>query len=134
MTAKIRCVVVTPETTVIDETADFVAVPGYDGEVGVMNNRAPLVARLAPGELRLTTRGVSKRYFIDGGFVQVRDNVVTILTARARAADALALPELSKELETIRAEVPTTDEQIEEKLRRLQRTRAQLSIAGKSTD
>lgn len=132
-TTKIRCVVVTPETTVLDETADFVAIPGYDGELGVMANRAPLVARLAPGELRLTTRGVSKRLFVDGGFAQVRDNVVTILTSRARPAETLQPAELQAELRAIAAEVPTSEPAIEDRLRRLQRARAQLSIAQKQS-
>lgn len=126
---KIRCVVVTPERTVLDETADFVAIPAYDGELGVMLNRAPLVARLAPGELRLTSHGISKRLFVDGGFGQVDSNVVTILTPRARGAESLDPAQLQRELESINAEVPTTPEAVADKQARLARTRAQLAIS-----
>lgn len=82
----VRCVVVTPERAVLDETAEMVIVPMYDGELGVLQGRAPIVGQLGAGELRLKTGDVSKRWFVEAGFVQVRSNVVTILTANARPA------------------------------------------------
>src|SRR5207244_10971072 len=79
----LRCVVVTPEKAVLDEPADFVAVPMYDGELGVAPGRLPLIGRLGFGELRIVQGGQTKHFFVDGGFVQVRDNVVTVLTSKA---------------------------------------------------
>ena len=49
----IQCVVVTPERAVLDQAVDFVALPLYDGELGVLPGRAPLVGRLGYGELRI---------------------------------------------------------------------------------
>jgi F0F1-type ATP synthase epsilon subunit len=49
---RLHCLVITPERTVVDESADFMAVPLYDGELGVLPGRAPLVGRLGFGELR----------------------------------------------------------------------------------
>jgi len=83
---RLRCVVVTPERAVLDEVCDFVVVPLYDGELGVLPNRSPFVGQLGPGELRITTAGTVRRFFVDGGFVQVRANVVNVLTPRAAAA------------------------------------------------
>src|SRR5436309_13916362 len=80
---RIQCVVVTPERTLFDELVEFVALPLYDGELGVLPGRAPLIGRLGYGELRTKVHGAPKRYFVDGGFVQVRDDVVTVLTNRA---------------------------------------------------
>lgn len=82
----VRCVIVTPERAVLDETAEMVIVPMFDGELGVLQGRAPIVGRLGAGELRLKTGDVSKRWFVEAGFVQVRANVVTVLTANARPA------------------------------------------------
>src|SRR5947209_1464995 len=79
----LQCVVVTPERAVLDEPVDFVALPMFDGELGVLPGRAPLIGRLGYGELR-TRRGTqTRRFFVDGGFAQVRANVVTVLTPRA---------------------------------------------------
>lgn len=128
---KVRCIVVTPERTVLDTTADFVAFPAFDGEVGVMPGRAPLVARLGAGELRMTTGGTSQRYSIDGGFAQVVKNVVTILTPRARAVTDLDADVLAQQLAELNAEVPTTDEAFAAKEQRMTRVRSQIRIAGK---
>ena len=76
----LQCVIVTPEKAVLDETADLVVVPMYDGELGIAPSRVPLIGRLGIGELRLSKGNRTKHYYIDGGFVQLRNNVVTILT------------------------------------------------------
>src|SRR5215831_17331338 len=99
-TRVLRCVVVTPERALLDEPADFVALPLYDGELGVLPGRAALIGRLGYGELRLRRGAETRRYFVDGGFAQVRDNTVTVLTQRAlkpeeidvRAAEAALRP------------------------------------------
>src|ERR1700722_9532098 len=85
----LQCVVVTPERPVLDAPADFVALPMYDGELGVLPGRAPLIGRLGPGELRTKRGSETHRYFVDGGFAQVRANVVTVLTPRAQPAEQI---------------------------------------------
>lgn len=86
-TAKtLKVVVVTPEKAVLDTTADMVIVPMIDGELGVLAGRAPLIGRLGAGELRLKSAAGATRYFVEAGFVQVRANVVTVLTAAAKPA------------------------------------------------
>jgi F-type H+-transporting ATPase subunit epsilon len=126
----VRCLVVTPETTVLDAEADFVAIPAHDGEVGVLPGRGPLVARLGPGELRLRAAGQALvRLYIDGGFGQVRNNVVTILTPRARQASELDPQQLQGQLKEINATVPTSPEGLTDKAARLRRVRAQLRLA-----
>tara|TARA_A100001391_G_scaffold196710_1_gene175698 strand:- start:199 stop:585 length:387 start_codon:yes stop_codon:yes gene_type:complete len=94
----IRCVVVTPERTELDREADFVALPMYDGELGVQTGRAPMIGRLGYGVLRLQTSEGAKRFFVDGGFAQVEANVVSILTARAIPVDWLSVDEANKAL------------------------------------
>jgi F-type H+-transporting ATPase subunit epsilon len=87
----VRCVVVTPEKAWLDKTAQMVIVPLFDGELGVLPGRAPLIGRLGAGELRLKTGDAVERLFVEAGFVQVRSNVVTILTAKAmKATDVTA--------------------------------------------
>src|SRR5262245_55890496 len=98
---KIQCVVVTPEKTLIDELVEFVALPLYDGELGVLPGRAPLIGRLGFGELRTKTGEVPHRYYVDGGFAQVRHNVVTVLTQRATPADQLDSAAAARELESL---------------------------------
>ena len=81
--ANIKISVVTPEKAVLDTTADFVVLPMFDGERGVGAGHSAFVGQLGPGEFRYTVAGETTRYYIDGGFAQVRTNTVTVLTAKA---------------------------------------------------
>jgi F-type H+-transporting ATPase subunit epsilon len=124
----LQCVVVTPERTVLDEKVDFVALPMYDGELGVLPSRAPLIGRLGYGELRARSGKVTKRFYVDGGFVQVRANVVTVLTSRAMPAEEINLDGATKALEA--AMVPgRTPEAQEVQLKAQEQARAQLRLA-----
>lgn len=88
--SEMRCVVVTPERTEIDLTASAVTVPLFDGELGILKNHSPLVGRLGFGVLRIKDVGGSaSQYFIEGGFVQVAENVVSVLTDRVVARDSI---------------------------------------------
>jgi F-type H+-transporting ATPase subunit epsilon len=129
----LRCIVVTPERSVLDEAADFVAVPMADGELGIARGRLPLIGRLGFGELRLRQGRTIQRYYVDGGFVQVRANVVTVLTARAIAGTALKVEAALQTLEATHGIAPTPEVQ-EAHLRDQARARAQLRIAAKSSE
>src|ERR1700694_518052 len=86
----LRLVLVTPETTLVDEPVSALRFPLYDGQIGILPGRAPLIGRLGYGELKLTQAdGSEASYFIDGGFVQVKDNVVSVLTDRALTRDQI---------------------------------------------
>src|ERR1700693_1114345 len=87
----LQCLVVTPERSVLDETADFVVLTMIDGELGVLPGRAPLIGRLGFGELRTVVGRTIHRYYIDGGFAQIRANVVTVLTSKALPAEEINL-------------------------------------------
>ena len=113
----LKCVVVTPERACLDEVADFVALPMFDGELGVLPGRAALIGRLGYGELRLRRQDVVHRYYIDGGFAQVRDDVVTVLTPRSLKAEEINPEAVRQALQA--AEAPEAQ----------QRARAQLRVA-----
>ena len=89
MAATFRLSVVTPEQSVLDAEVKFVALPAHDGEIGVMRNRAPLLVRLAPGALRAETDGGPRTLFIDGGFAEMADNCLTVLTEAAMGPEEL---------------------------------------------
>jgi F-type H+-transporting ATPase subunit epsilon len=125
---ELHCVVVTPEKALIDEPADFVAVPMFDGELGVLPGRAPVIGRLGYGELRLRRGTQTRRFFVDGGFVQVRANVVTVLTARAMRAEDIDTSAASHALQAALAPAATPQAH-EAQVKAQQRARSQLRIA-----
>ena len=78
-----HCSVVTPEAAVLEAEASFVAFPAHDGEVGVLHDRAPLLYQLGSGMLRVQTEDGEQKLFVSGGFAQMVDNRLTILTEEA---------------------------------------------------
>jgi F-type H+-transporting ATPase subunit epsilon len=124
----LQCVVVTPERALLDQVADFVVLPMYDGELGVLPGRAPLVGRLGYGELRIRRGQQTERFFIDGGFAQVRENTVTVLTSRALKASEIDPHAVHQTLQAALA--PAANAQEQEVHRKVQeRARAQLRVA-----
>lgn len=124
----IQCVVVTPEKAVLDESCDFVAVPMYDGELGVMPGRVPMIGRLGCGELRTKKGTTVHRYYIDGGFVQIKRNIVTVLTQKAIPAESINVPAAQESLAA--AQKPTADAAAQEvQLKTQERARAQIRVA-----
>ena len=77
--------VISPEAVLFEGEADSVVAPAYDGEVGVLTGHAPLMALLGQGQLRLG--GASgRRFTVSGGFMQVLNNQVRVVTEKATAA------------------------------------------------
>jgi len=78
---QLRVRLLSPARTLLDQEAAMVVLPAFDGEWGILPGHAPLVALLGTGCLRVTvSEQVGHAFAVRGGFVQVRDNVVTILT------------------------------------------------------
>jgi F-type H+-transporting ATPase subunit epsilon len=128
--ARLQCVVVTPERTLFDELVDFVALPLYDGELGILPGRTPLIGRLGYGELRIRDAGSTRRYFVDGGFAEVRDDIVTVLTNRAIPAPQVDTAAAARELEQAQARRSTNDFEQVEKAKAIARARAQLRVGA----
>jgi F-type H+-transporting ATPase subunit epsilon len=82
----LRVSVISPESVLYEGEASMVVAPAYDGEVGILENHAPMMTLLGKGELRLSGSGGDQRFTVEGGFLQVVENKVRIVTERASAA------------------------------------------------
>jgi len=123
---ELECVVVTPERQVLQEKTASVVIPAHDGELGVLPGRAPLLCELGIGQLRYRTPQGVRRLFIDGGFAQVYEDRVTVLTERAVPAEDIT-SDLVREAERRAGEQPIGQERARanrraEVLRNLRRT------------
>ena len=76
--------VISPEAVLYEGQTDSVVAPAFDGEVGILTGHAPMMTLLGKGVLRLG--GGSQRFNIDGGFLQVVDNTVRVVTEKASAS------------------------------------------------
>ena len=109
--------------------ARFVALPLYDGEIGIAPAHSPFIGRLGYGELRVEGDGPTKRFYVDGGFVQVADDLVSILTQRAIPAEQLNASAATAALEAARAKPANSPELLALRERAELQARAQLRIA-----
>ncbi|HEY3246263.1 MAG TPA: ATP synthase F1 subunit epsilon [Phycisphaerae bacterium] len=126
MAGSFRCTVVTPDRQVLDTDATFVALPAHDGEIGILHNRAPLVCKLGIGVLRVTAGGGQQRYFVDGGFAQVLDNNLTVLTPKALSSDQIDPAAAEASFRQVAASHPTDEAGQNARQAGMQRARAQL--------
>ncbi len=127
----LQCSVVTPEATVLETNARFVALPLYDGEIGIAPGHSPFIGRVGFGELRVVEGTQTKRYYIDAGFVQVADNVVSVLTNSAIPAEQLKSTTARDQLSAARARVANSPELMAIRDRSELQARAQLRLAEK---
>jgi len=131
----IQCVVVTPETTVFDMTAGFVSLPLDDGQRGVGLGHAPFIGRLGVGEVRVTPKQSGNqpaRFFVQGGFVEVAHDTVTVITQKAVAADAINAQEARQELERVQSAKAVGEAAIEARLDAAEAARAMVRTASRS--
>jgi F-type H+-transporting ATPase subunit epsilon len=111
---------VTPEKIVFEQDVASIIAPGMVGYLGVLTDHAPLITPLVPGKLEVReVGGRQSTYFVSGGFLEVSNNVATILAdaiekpgeidiSRARAAEQRARDRLShrtdRQIDVARAE------------------------------
>ncbi len=79
--------VISPERKLYEGPARFVVVPAHDGELGILAGHAPLMALLGDGILRVATETEIRRFRVSRGFVQVVDDVVSVLSEEAEISD-----------------------------------------------
>jgi F-type H+-transporting ATPase subunit epsilon len=129
---ELQCIVVTPEQTVRDTPADFVALTLFDGEIGIAPGHTPLIGRLGYGEMRIVRDKQVARYYVEGGFVEVVRNVVSVLTHRAVPAESLDEAVAQEQLQAAADRPATTPDLMAARDRVVAQSRAQMRVARRA--
>ena len=125
----IECSVITPEEKVLEARVSSVVIPAHDGQVGLAPSRAPLLAQLGDGMLRLDfEEGGSRYFFVGGGFAQMKDNNLSIVADEAIPAEDIVKQTAEEELAAAQAIKTNNDEQIDAKLRAIDKARSKIAI------
>lgn len=74
-----------PERMLFEGEATQVVAPAVDGFVGILQGHAPMMTLLGHGELRVDGGGGAQRFEVGGGFLQVADDNVRVVTETAKA-------------------------------------------------
>ena len=127
-----QCVVVTPERQLLDESITQAIVPGHDGLVGILTDRAPLLMKMGLGPMRLDHANGSKSfYFVEGGVAQMKDNKLTILTNEATPASEIDAETARAEFAEASARRGTDEKTTADREQQMARARAKMELAGK---
>lgn len=125
----VECIVVTPEETALQTPAQFIALPLFDGEIGIAPGRASMVGRLGYGEMRIREGKNIRRYYVDGGFVEVAGDTVSVLTNRAVKAEDINPQTVTAELHAAQKKPANSRELMEIRDRAITQARGQLWVA-----
>lgn len=122
--------VVSAERAIYSGAADFVVLPGEDGELGIYPQHTPLITRIRPGTVRIMPAGGGDEelIFVAGGYLEVQPKVVTVLAdtairgadldeaqameAKRRAEEALRAAKDHAEIATVEAELSSLAAQL----------------------
>lgn len=150
MAKSFRCKVITPDSQLLSEPVTSVTLPLWDGLAGVLPNRAPMVAKLGMGELKIEfasqaskmAEGGTRTFYIEDGFMQMTPGaaagsddaaaaggVLTILTTKAISAEKLVESEIKAELQAAEAKTPPAGDTLAAEGIRKERERARRKLA-----
>ena len=123
--------VVSAEEQIFSGEAEFVVLPGIDGELGIFPRHTPLFTQIKPGAVRIKIPGqaAEELVFVQGGFLEVQPHKVTVLAdtairaqdldeakaleAKKRAEDAMVNKESAETMAAAQAELASAVAQIE---------------------
>ena len=130
MAATLRVDVVSAEELIFSGAAEFVILPGEDGELGIYPRHTPLITRIKPGTVRIQVpeQGEEELIFVAGGILEVQPNNVTVLAdtairghdldeakaveAQKRAEEARRTAQSAQEIATVEGELAVVAAQL----------------------
>jgi F-type H+-transporting ATPase subunit epsilon len=135
MAEKIQLEVVTPERRVLSEPVDMVTVPGLGGELGILPGHTPLISQLQTGVLTYVQGGKNFQLHVSGGFVEVRDDLVSVLADVAERPEEIDAARARVSRERVEKQLNAwtgTEEDFELARVKLDRSLVRLQLAGRA--
>ena len=134
MADKIQLEVVTPERRVLAEPVDMVTVPGLGGELGILPGHTPLISQLQTGVLTYVQDGKSFPLHVSGGFVEVREDHVSVLADIAERPEEIDVSRAKLSRERFEKQLNAwsgSDEDLEAARLEFDRSVVRLQLAGR---
>lgn len=129
MAQTFHCTLVTPEEQILDEAVTYANIPAHDGQIGLAPQRAPLLVKLGDGVLRLDfTEGGSRWFYIGGGFAQMKNNKLTLLSSEAIPAEDIVKGDVETALQEARSSESKTVDAVDDKTRKVNRAKTMINM------
>ena len=82
MSEQFKLEIVNPEKSfLLKDDVTEVIIPAYEGEMGILKDHISLISFLKPGLIKIFSKGVEDKFFVEDGIVEFKDNNLTILTS-----------------------------------------------------
>lgn len=104
--AHLNLEILTPENTVLESPqVEFVVLPAFEGEMGILPGHLPILVQLKEGELRIHQGGEVKSFAVSGGFAQVSSGKISVFAETAEMAEEIDAEQARQALEKARAQL-----------------------------
>ena len=133
MADKLQLEVVTPQRRVVAESVDAVTVPGLGGELGILPGHTPLISQLQTGVLSFSQGGAAHQLHVSGGFVEVKDDHVSVLAEVAERPEEIDAARARLQWERVEKQLNAwtgTEEDFEKVRAKLERSMVRLQLAS----
>lgn len=101
--------IVTPERVALQERVDSVALPAFDGEMGVLPGHESYLVQLSVGMVRVRSGDAERRFAVSGGFAEVHGDRVEVFAETAEMADEIDVERARQALERAKGEAKRRD-------------------------
>lgn len=137
MAEQLQLDVVTPERRVLSEAVDSTTIPGLNGELGILPGHTPLISQLKTGVLSYTRDGKTSQLHVSGGFVEVRDDRVSVLAEIAERPEEIDASQARSTRERVEKQLSAwtgTEEELQQARVDLERAQVRVQLAtGKAS-
>jgi len=99
----------TPEKVALQGQADFVVLPAFEGEMGILPGHEAFLVQLMPGEVRVTENGEVRRFAVSGGFAEIKEDKIALFAETAELADQIDAERAHQALEKAKGELVRKD-------------------------
>ena len=81
--------IISPNQSVLKSEANEVTIPSYEGQMGILKDHISLITFLRPGLIIIKKENEEKKFFIEEGIVEFKDNNLLILTSTSKSLVSL---------------------------------------------
>jgi len=114
MSDEFKIEIVNPEKSfLLKEDVTEVVVPAYEGEIGILKDHISIISFLKPGLIKVISKSVEEKFYVDDGIIEFKDNNLSILTSsiiNLKDLDKNKIDELLKEAEEVNSKSEINDQ------------------------
>lgn len=133
MAQQLELEVLTPERRVLSESVDATTIPGLSGELGILPGHTPLISQLKTGVLSYSKDGKTFQLHVSGGFIEVRDDHVSVLTEIAERPEEIDATQARSDREHVEKQLSAwtgSEEDLEKARIDLERAQVRVQLAS----